>query len=149
MQKANSALHKSRNSEEYLETIKNLLEDLKAKNLMDLASNTWASTEDIREEIANAVLEYEGLRKKFDKFKADNAEDKARKTAAFMQHQTDLKNYERTRIDLAAQVKNLEEIRDTMPDWCTKDSNINEAAGARRNSRRGSDISEQTQSIKW
>ena len=143
MQNANAALNMATNSNDYIEIIRELLEDMKSSKLMHLAETTWDSTEDLREEISAAISQYSELRSKFDQFKEENSADLARKVSEFKKHQTDLMNYERTRKDLASQVANLEEIRDTMPNWCTKESNINEAAGPRRNSRRGSVISEQ------
>ena len=132
-------------ADEYLMTIQDFIREIKDRNLLQLAKTFNESVKDEDDVINDATEKYEKLRERFDSFVKLNKAQLENFKKSISEQEVKRADYEKSRLKLSKEVSNLEDIKNTLPQWCTKDPNINEAANhGRRNPSRRSDISERT-----
>ena len=140
-QKAENSLEKSEKSSEMLADLEMILAQIEKKNLAqfarDLAERDAADFDFDIAAIREQFVEHKDL---FDKMRAAQANEVKRLQAQLENEKSRLSLVTSQKTRLEGQVKNLENIKNTMPDWCHKSDNVNEIA----DNRRDSDIFEQS-----
>lgn len=140
---AKDALHKVTASSDYLDLIREHLQDIQDRDLLQVAQTLQDDRifADQQDALADAEDKYNALKAAFDKFKDEHNETYQNYVDEINQREGMLAKYSSEYTKLAEQVANLEDIHATLPLWCS--SSAGNTAESSRQGSRGNDISEQ------